>query len=319
MASLLSVFWTAILPVVAIAAIGFVLGRRKDVDPEPLNTTVVYVLAPALVLHSLAVTELAAGTLLRLVVGIGIFVAAMVALSEAVGRASGTDEPLLSALVLAATFTNAGNLGVPVSDFAFGDVGRQTAVLYLSVQSVLMYTIGVYVASRGGGASGLAGLKRVVRIPLVHAVLLALVARWLGIVPPAGSAGMEALALLGNAAIPVMLLILGVQLARTNYGPALSHASTPLLLRMGVAPIVGLAIAMALGFDEPTVARVFVLECSMPVAVTPVILVAEFAGDRRIESLGVPEYMSTVVLVTTIVSVPLLTGIIVLLQTGIVI
>ncbi|MFW5935073.1 MAG: AEC family transporter, partial [Halolamina sp.] len=56
--SLLSIFASAILPIVLIAAVGVVLGRVKDVEPGPLNTAVVYVLAPALVLHSLMATEL---------------------------------------------------------------------------------------------------------------------------------------------------------------------------------------------------------------------------------------------------------------------
>jgi predicted permease len=64
--SLLSIFGTAILPIVTIAAAGFVLGRLRDVDADPLNTVTVYVLAPALVFHSLATTDLAGETLLSI-------------------------------------------------------------------------------------------------------------------------------------------------------------------------------------------------------------------------------------------------------------
>lgn len=138
MSDLFGIFSSAVGPIVAIASVGYVLATVKDVDPEPLNAIVVYVLAPALVFHSLAVTELAAATLLRVTVGIVVFTAAMWATAEVVGRATDEREPALSALVLVAIFCNSGNLGVPVSDFAFGEVGRQTAVLFLSVQSVLM-------------------------------------------------------------------------------------------------------------------------------------------------------------------------------------
>jgi len=77
MADLLGIFGSAIGPIVAIAAVGYVLATVKEIDPEPLNTAVVYVLAPALVFHSLAVTELEAATLLRVTVGIGLFTATM--------------------------------------------------------------------------------------------------------------------------------------------------------------------------------------------------------------------------------------------------
>jgi predicted permease len=316
--SLFGIFASAILPVVAIAGVGFALGRLKDVDPWPLNTVTVYVLAPALVFHSLAVSELSGGSVARIAVGVVAFTTLMAGVGEAVGRVADETDPLVGALVLVAAFGNSGNLGIPVSDFAFGEVGRQTAVLWMSVQSVMLYTLGVYVASHSGGASGLAGVGEVFRIPLVYAVGAALLARAGGVVPPADTAGMEALGLVGDSAIPVMLLILGLQLARTNYGPALSGASTATALRLGVSPVVGLGVALALGFEDATVARVFVVECAMPAAVTPVILTVEFAADGRAAGVTVPEYVSTCVLVTTLLSVPLLTGVIALMQSGVV-
>lgn len=316
MTGLVGIFGEAILPIVAIAAAGFILGRRKKVDPGALNTAVVYVLAPALVFHSLAVTELDGGTLLRIAAGVLSFTVVMIAIGEAVGRLTGESEPLFSALILVIAFTNSGNYGIPVSDFAFGSIGRQTAVVFLTAQAVLVYTVGVYIASRSSGASGLSGVKRVVKIPLIYAVIAALGLRAFALVPPAETAAMEAVGLVGDASIPVMLLILGIQLAETNYEAALSRATKPTILKMVIAPFVGLAIALALGFSNPTVARVFVLETAMPAAVTPLVLIVEFAGEETIGELTVAEYVSTVVLVTTLVSVPALTVAIAILQSG---
>ncbi|MFW5939214.1 MAG: AEC family transporter [Halolamina sp.] len=314
--ALLDIFASAILPIVLIAAVGVVLGRTRDVDPGPLNTAVVYVLAPALVLHSLMATELGGGTLLKLAVAIATFTLGMAALVELSGRLLGVDETTLSALVLVATFANAGNYGIPVSDFAFGDVGRSVAVLYVAVQSVLMYTVGVYVASRGGGSAGLGALKRVFKIPLIYAVAAGLVARALDLVPAADSTAMETLQLVGDASIPVMLLILGIQLANTDYGAALPQIGVAVVGKMVVAPIVAVGVALVLGFDQPTVARTFVLESSMPAAVTPLMLLIEFADDVEVGGVTAPEFVSTVVAVTTLLSVPLLTLLISVLQSG---
>lgn len=319
MADLVGIFGSAVGPIVAIAAVGYLLATVKDVDPEPLNTAVVYVLAPALVFHSLAVTELAAATLVRVAIGIGGFTAAMWGIAEIVARAAGEREPALSGLVLVAIFCNSGNLGVPVSDFAFGDVGRQTAVLFLSVQSVLMYTVGVYIASRSSGAAGLEGVRRVFYIPLAYAVVAALIARALDVVPPAETAAMETLKLVGDASIPLMLLILGIQLARTDTASAVSRIWPATALKMGVAPVVGLAVALLLGFENPTVARVFVLETAMPAAVTPLILVIEFAGSARSDGVLVSEYVSTCVFLTTLLAIPVLTVLIAVLRSGVVI
>ncbi|WP_408959885.1 AEC family transporter [Natrinema sp. 74] len=324
MADLLSIFASAVGPIVAIAGVGYVLATVKEIDPEPLNTAVVYVLAPALVFHSLATTNLEAATLVRVTVGIAVFTAVMWLIAELAGRAVGEREPALSGLVLVAIFCNSGNLGIPVSDFAFGEVGRQTAVLFLSVQSVLMYTVGVYVASRSSGSAGLEGVRRVFYIPLVYAVVAALGARALALVPPADTAAMETLQLVGDASIPLMLLILGIQLARSDTA-AVSRAWPAMALKLGVAPVVGLGVVLGLdtvlgaGFQNPTVARVFVLETAMPAAVTPLILVIEFAGNTRSDGVLVSEYVSTCVFLTTVLAIPALTGLIALLQSGIVI
>jgi hypothetical protein len=64
---------------------------------------------------------------------------------------------------------------------------------------------------------------------------------------------------------------------------------------------------------------VFVLETAMPAAVTPVILVVEFAGDARAGDVPVPASVSTCVLATTVISIPLLTLLIAVLRSGVVI
>lgn len=315
---LLDIFASAILPILAIAGVGYLLGRFRDVEPGALNTIAIYVLSPALVFHSLATTTLTGGELARIAGGVVVFHLVMLAIVEGLGRALGESEPLLSALVLVSVFGNTGNYGIPLSSFAFGATGRSTAVLYLTVQGVLIYTVGTYIAARSGGASGVTGVRRVLELPLVYAVVAALGARWFGVVPPTDSTAMQTVQLVGDSAIPVMLLILGIQLARVDTVGALSLAWEPTALKMLVAPAVGMAVALALGFADPTVARTFVLESSTPSAIMPLLLLGEF-GEGRIEGVPLTAYVSTVVLVTTLASIPVLTALIALLRSGLVI
>ncbi|SFR37224.1 AEC family transporter [Halogeometricum limi] len=315
MASVLSIFATAILPILAVGAAGFVLGRVKDVQTDPLNTVVVYVLAPALVFHSLATTTIAESTLLQVVVAVVAYHLVMILLAEGVGRALGETDPLLSAVVLVSAFSNSGNYGIPVSNFAFGQTGRATAVLFLSVQGVLIYTLGVFIASRGGGRGGLDGVKRVFKIPLVYAVLAALLVRYFGVAPPTESTAMVTLKLVGDASIPLMLLMLGIQLSQTDVGETLRTVGVVTALKMVVAPVVGVGVVTAVGFSDPTVAKTIVLETAMPAAVTPLILVAEFS-EGQVAGVSLAEFVSTAVFVTTLVSIPLLTVTIAVLESG---
>lgn len=314
--SLFSIFATAILPIVAIAAVGFVLGRVRDIDIEPLNTVTVYILVPALVFHSLTTTQVGGETLVKVLLGVFAFIAVMVGLAEGVGRALGEQEPIHTALVMVSAFSNSGNYGIPLSEFAFGSVGRATAVLYLVGQSVVMYSVGVYLASRSGGARGLGAVKTVFKLPLMYAVVLAVLARLLGLVPPTGSTAMATIRLVGDSSIPLMLLLVGIQLAGADYGAALSRVGSANVMKLLVAPVVALAIAMVLDFANTTVARVFVLECATPAAITSLILLIEFSGEHSVGGVSGPEYVSAAVLTTTLVSVPVLTVLIAALETN---
>ena len=311
----MSVFTSAILPIVAVGGVGYLLGSVRDVDTDALNTVTVYVLAPALVLYSLATTTLGQSTLARLTVAVVAFHLLAILVAEVAGRAVGASRTALAALVLVTAFPNTGNYGIPVSNFAFGTTGRATAVVALSVQAVLIYTVGVYVAGRGSGGGVLAGVRRVFSVPLVYAVAVALLARWFGVVPPTDSTAMTTLQLVGDSAIPVMLLLVGIQLARTDVGSTLSAVGGAVGLKMVVAPILGVGVAVAVGFSDPVVARTFVLETAMPSAVTPVILVGEFA-EGEVAGVPVTEFVSTAILATTLASVVTLTAVIAILRTG---
>jgi predicted permease len=315
--SLLSIFGTAILPIVALAGIGFLLARATGVEADALNTVKIYVLAPALVFHSLATTNLGTRTLAGVGVGVLLFTAVMAILAEGVGRGLGEVEPVLGTLVLVSIFSNAGNYGIPVSEFAFGEVGRATAVVYIVAQSVAMYTLGVYLAARGDGSNVREGLKTIFTIPLIYALIAALGLRWLGAVPPESVAAMQTIRLVGDSAIPVMLLILGIELATTDVGAATLRIAPATVLKMAVAPLVGVAIALVIGFENPDVARVFVLECAMPSAVTTLILTGEFAGPAT-GDLAATDYASTTIFATTLLSVPMLTALIAILQAGVI-
>ncbi|MEF8830265.1 MAG: AEC family transporter, partial [Halobacteriales archaeon] len=266
--SLTSALVGAVLPILAVAAAGALLGRALAVDVDPLNTVTLYLLVPALVFHSLATTTLSAATIGRLAVGATAFVLAMAAVAEGVGRLLGEPEPYLSALVLAATFPNVGNFGIPLSSFAFGPVGRTTAVVYTTVMGVLMFTVGIWLAARSGGEDAAGAVSAVFELPLVYAAVAALLARWLGAVPPADGAAMQTVKLLGDASIPLLLVVLGIQLSEVDVRNV-SRVAAPVALKLLVAPAVGLGVALALGFSDATVARVFVLEAAAPTAVLP--------------------------------------------------
>jgi predicted permease len=311
--SLTGIFVSAVLPVVVVAALGFLAGRVYDLDSGPIATIAVHVLTPALAFHSIATTELSGGAVARIGVGVAAFVVVMALLGEAAARLLGIEEPFRSGLVLLVAFANGGNYGIPISEFAFGAVGRSTALVYITAQVVLMYTLGIYLAARTGTSDWTAGVKRIVTVPLVYAVAAALAGRALGLLPAADSVAMGTVQLVGDAAIPMMLLVLGIELAGTQFGATLRSAGAATVLKLGIAPVVAAGLAVPLGFADPTVSKTFVLECAAPAAVTPLVLLIEFGEPAPVDGVTVSEFAGTVVLVTTLVSIPTVTVLVSLL------
>lgn len=316
MAAPTSVFVSAVLPVLSIAAAGYLLRSLRPIDIDPLNTVTLYVFLPALAAHSLLSSQLA-GDLLRLVAAILAFSALVFVAAIAVGLALGESGSRLSALAFVAAVPNVGNFGIPVSTFAFGATGGTVAVVFTVTQSVLTYTAGVYVAARGTGTEWRSRAGEVLRLPLVYVVVLAAGLRVTGIAPPTGGTTMQTLELVGNASIPTFLIVLGVQLAETEPAAALRETVPSLALRFLLAPAMGLTIALLVGFGESAVARTFVLLTAAPAAITPLVLLIEFGGDSD-RSPTAPEYHGTAVFLSTLLSIPVVTGLIVLLRSGIV-
>lgn len=316
MASITGVFISSILPVISIILLGFILNQVQEIKVDSLNTLTLYLLTPALIFHSISLTELRATALLKITIGVIAFLSVILVVSLIFGWGTGKHEAHLSAFILIAVFGNTGGLGIPLADFAFGPVGRQTAVLFAAIHGSLVFTVGLFIASHSGGGSTQSSLRRVFSYPLIYAVVVSVGVRTLGLTPAADSVIMQTIGLLGNSAIPVMLIILGIQLSQTEYKEALSMTGTPILFRFGISPVIGLIIAFVLGFQNSTVAQVFVLLTAMPVAVGPIIFVVEFAQNTRINGVSLPELVSASIFVTTLLSIPIVTAIVVLLKSG---
>lgn len=247
--------FSIVAPVFICAGIGFAwdkFGPRYDV--ELVTSLVTTVGAPCLVFHTLANLQVDR-TAFATIVG-----AAVAALT--VSMAAGALVLKLARLpqrsfLPAMVFPNVGNVGVPLNYLAFGDLGLALAIGVFTVYVVGQFTLGVAIAS------GTVSLKALARLPLLYALAAALVFMITGTVPPEWVNATTDL--LGGLTIPLMLITLGISLAR------LKVASVPRSLGLSVLRLVmgfaiGIALATALGL-EGTERGVLIIQMSMPVAV----------------------------------------------------
>lgn len=185
-------------------------------------------------------------------------------------------------------FNNAGNLGMSVCLFAFGDEGLALAVSFFTVMATAQFTFGILLWS------GRFSPAELLRTPLSAAALLAVAVIAAELRVP--SWVRDTTELLGGFAIPLMLLTLGVSIgdlkvARLPRTVALS------LLRLGMGAGVGFALAELLDVDG--VARgVLIVECAMPSAVFNYLLAQRYGRS--------PDQVASIVVVSTLLAFALL-------------
>lgn len=183
------------------------------------------------------------------------------------------------------TFGNTGNLGLPIALFAFGQAGFDLAVIVFAVMAILSFTFGVWVVAGGGPPS------RAFREPLVWGTVLGSLFLAMGWQLPVWLG--NSVDLVGQMAIPLMLLTLGVAISRLR-PRSLGLALWVSLAKLALCLAVPIAVGLAFGLGRLPLG-VMVLQLSTPVAVTSYMLAAKY--DAR------PDEVAGLVVVSTLISV----------------
>ena len=298
---LLSAFAEVLLPVVVVVTCGLALRRAFPLDLQSLNRVSLYVLSPALIFTTLIRIEVTGDQALRLGLfsAISCLLMGVVALVCAGGLRLA--RPSTAALVLCTMFLNAGNFGLPIARFAFGEAGLQYALVFFIPQSVLSQVLAVMIARMGSG-SARGAWRGVLRMPQIYAVLGGVLLRLSGLDLAHRQDALGSLfngaALMAEATLPFLLMLLGMQLAQ---GVAVENGRLTMLavgLRLLVAPLLAYGLALLLGLSGLAL-HVAVLEASMPSAVNMVLYSMEF--DTR------PRFVAGTVVLSTLGSLLTLT------------
>lgn len=166
-------------------------------------------------------------------------------------------------------FGNTGNLGLPLALFAFGEEGLGFAVVVFAIMAILSFTIGIWmVAGRGS-------FLRILKEPMVGATVLGALFLWQGWQTPLWLT--NSLELTGQMAIPLMLITLGVAVARLRPSGFMRPALLS-LFKAAVCTAVAWGIGRAFHLP-PTAFAVLVLQVATPVAVTSYLLAEKYHAD----------------------------------------
>ncbi|WP_163138878.1 AEC family transporter [Arhodomonas sp. KWT] len=243
-----------IVPVFGLVLVGYVYGRLRPADMSSANRLNVNVFVPALIFFVLSERMSADLSLGGAALGAAAVILGSGPIAWLIARRTGWD---VRTVVPPAMFNNAGNFGLPLAVFGFGEDALPVAVVMFVVENSLHFTVGLWLLTRRIGMRELAGN------PMVVATAAGLICMSLGWhLPDLVLPGVE---MLGNVAIPLMLVALGIRLTEVD----LSY------WRIGIggalmAPVTGLIIAVpwVLIFQPPQpVAGLLLVFGALPPAV----------------------------------------------------
>ena len=203
-----------ILPVFIIIAVGYgyarVRGERVRNDMASVNRVSMDVLCPLLVFTALAAkdfdlvhngTLILAGVLISLGSGV---------IAWPVARLLGYD---VRTFIPPMMYNNCGNMGLPLAVLAFGTAGLPAAVALFMACNLIYFSVGIKIIE--SGRSYHTPMWKFLVSPMMLAMMVGMVFAIFKIVLPVPL--MQALKMLGDACIPIMLFALGVRMLDVNF------------------------------------------------------------------------------------------------------
>lgn len=299
MLQIVDILLNVIGPLFLFIGVAVFLGHRFQSDPRGFSVILIYLFIPALVFRGISRSPLEGPELAGI---LGVVVGVMlvsVLLGLLIERWQGYDARTGGALVLSVLLMNAANYGVPANVFAYGPEAEQRAIIYYVGSMIFGNAAAVYFASRGHGNLR-AALRNVASVPITYAAVAGLIfnlANWTLPLPLE-----RAINIAADGAIPGMLALLGLTLARTRWNARWKPVLLSMAVRLVIAPLVAVPLALLLGLSGLSF-QVAVTQSAMPTAVLTNALASQFGSDAELTAAAtLASTLASVVTLTIIIS-----------------
>ena len=290
MSNLLLLFANNLLPIFLAAGAGFIAGRWLGVGARSISRLVFYIFSPCLIFDLLVNSELSNGDMVRMIAFAVSSILLVGLVTWVIGLMLKLPRKTLAAVLHATMTLKAGNYGLSLNLFAFGEQGLAYASLFFVTSAIITYTVGVMIASLGT-ASLKDSLLGLLKIPTVYSVMLAILfitMNWKLPLPLERTTS-----LLADAAIPGMLMVLGLQLQKNQRPKEIGAMALANGMRLLGGPIAAIILAATFSL-QGTARQAGITEASMPTAVLSIILATEYDVE--------PAFVTTAVFLSTLLS-----------------
>lgn len=289
------IFIDVVTPVFSIVFLGYVAGPKLGLDAKTLSRTAYFVLIPCFVFDMISQMDIELFTAGQMILYTTLTHLLAAAAAFFIAKLLRCSKQMTAAFVIIATFGNVGNLGLSLIDFRLGDAARAPATIYFISIVIVAFVICVGAASLSRG-TGLSAVLSVFKTPALIAMVPSMLFYGTDVEPPLFLARITEL--LGRAMIPVMLLTLGVQLSEIKKIKFTVNVIIASGIRLVAAPLIALGLTFFFTLSGMEIGA-GILQAGMPVAILGSIIAIEYDV--------VPEFVTTTVLFSTLLSLITLT------------
>jgi predicted permease len=280
------------LPIIVLAALGYLMQGKLKLDVPSLNRLQVYVIMPAFFVHFLSTAKQPLSAVWPIFTfGIVQFMILIPTgwLLVLLFRMRRSLAPMVG---LGTAYANVGFFGVPVTLLAFGEGYLIYPSVLAAMMAILVSTIGVWVMAPAGTGGMLSKLKAAFATPLIPSIFVGLALRGFEVELPTLIG--QPIQLIGSIFTPLALYTLGAQVAAVKAGEIEWGPQTLIIvLKFLFAPALSWWICHMMGLPRDAT-DVIVVASATPVGVLITIFALEFKNESN--------FISTAVVITTALS-----------------
>lgn len=294
-----------ILSIIIMIGIGYFLKRidfLSEEDLDPFNKVVMYILMPCMIFHAIYSADLS------LLSKLGILPFVILASSFATGIVSyiilkqlKLDDRKLWSVLVTVMIANTAFMGYPVTLGIFGQEGFLRAI-FCDMATLCIFLILSFLLIMKFGGTAKSAVKRITFFPPLWAVILGLGFNFFNI--PIGSVIDNTVNYLGQGAIPLIMIALGLSIDFTALKRSKSMIAFTSVMKLAFFPAVAFVIASKIGLIDLQF-TISIVEAAMPSGMMSLLLAITYKLDY--------ELTSDCILINTVISLITLPMIIMLL------
>ncbi|RGC51779.1 AEC family transporter [Absiella sp. AM29-15] len=287
----IQVLLTTMMELFAFIVVGYILVKKHQISKETnkqISGLVVNVLSPALIVSSVCVkSDYDGNDIIWQALGAGVLLYLfLILLAKLVNRCLKADEHEAPVYELLMVFSNTAFIGYPILRVLYGDFAVFVFSLMHMPFNILIFSYGVYLIGKGS-------VKENQKISIGNILSMGTISSLLAIIIYMTHVNMpvpvvDFLSMLGNATIPISMIVIGASLAFLPVKEIISEKKLYLLvaIKLIVLPIILYLLVWRLPFDD-FIKSLIVVSGALPSASMVVILSTEYEGDVKAASAGV--------------------------------